>query len=195
MFWFSSSRGGGFVARLAPWVPSPPSVVRVALEAAWANKCDVLYDLGCGDGRVLVIAARDFGVRKAVGFEVDGLLVEAARIYAREYGVEDRVVVFERDLFEADLREATLVYLYLFQSINEKLKPKLEKELRPGARVVTLDFPVPGWVPVRVVRKVDEAGRIRTIRVYVVGISDTRYTVRGTKSDDWSAVRAWMEDC
>jgi len=185
----------GFASRLAPWVPSPPSVVRAALEAAWANRCDVLYDLGCGDGRVLVIAARDFGVRKAVGFEVDGLLAEAARVYAREHGVEDRVVVFEKDFFEADLREATLVYLYLFQSINERLRPKLERELRPGARVVALDFPVPEWSPIRIVRRVDEAGRVRTIRVYVVGVSDTRYTVRGTKSDDWSTVRAWMEDC
>lgn len=183
------------MARVAPWVPSPPSIVRVALKAAWANRCDVLYDLGCGDGRVLVIAARDFGVRKAVGFEVDKLLAEAARIHAREYGVEDRVVVVEKDFFEADLREATLVYLYLFQSINERLKPKLERELRPGARVVALDFPVPGWVPVKVVRSVDEAGRVRTIRVYVVGVSNTRYRVRGIGDNGWSAVRAWMGDC
>ncbi|ABM80145.1 50S ribosomal protein L11 methyltransferase [Hyperthermus butylicus] len=167
------------MAKLAPWIPTPVSVVYAALEAAWAGPCDVVYDLGSGDGRVVVIAARDFCVEKAVGVEIDPALVEVSKAKARMEGVADRVEIIEDSFFNVSLRGATLVFLYLYKSINEQLRPKLEEELEPGARVVTIDFPVPGWLPVRVRRLRDESDILRTIHVYVIGISDTHWARRG----------------
>ncbi len=166
--------------KLAPWIPTPVEVVVEALRLSWAGPGDVLYDLGCGDGRVVVIAARDFGVDEAVGVEVDPLLAEAARYHARRAGVEGRVRILEEDFRRVSLTPATIVYLYLYPSINEALRPKLEAELRPGARVVTIDFPVPGWVPVRVRRVEDSRGITRTVRVYMVGLSDYRWRRPGS---------------
>ncbi len=158
--------------KLAPWIPAPMEVVRTALEAAWTGPCDILYDLGAGDGRVVVTAAAEYGVEKAVGVEIDDVLAEVIRVKAREKGVVDRVVVVEDDFFRVGLGEATIVYTYLYMSVNKALKPKLERELEPGARVVTVDFPVPGWEPVRIRRVVDAAGRPRTVFVYMVGVSN-----------------------
>ena len=163
----------------APYIPAPVSVVRAALEAAWVNPCDTVYDLGSGDGRVVVVAARDYCVERAVGIEVDPVLVEVSRAYARMYGVADRVEIVEGDFYSTSIRGASLVYLYLYRSINESLRPKLERELRPGARVVAVDFPVPGWVPLYVRRLRDEADILRSIHVYVIGLSDTRWAVLG----------------
>ncbi len=167
--------------RVAPYIPAPLSVVRAALEAAWAGPCDVVYDLGSGDGRVVVTAAKRFCVKRAVGVEIDPVLAELARANAVENGVADRVTIVEEDFFKVRLQDATLVYLYLYASINEKLRPRLEEELRPGARVVTVDFPVPGWVPLYVRRLRDEADILRSIHVYIVGLSDTRHSRRGVK--------------
>ncbi len=155
-----------------PWIPTPPSVVHRALREAWVTEQDVVYDLGCGDGRVPIIAVRDYGVSRGVCVELNPLLVEAARIRAREEGVYHLVDVVEADLYTFPLRGATLVYLYLYQSVLNEIKRRLEEELDVGARVVTLDFRIPGWVPVVVRRFEDEAGRVRTIHVYVVGASD-----------------------
>lgn len=166
---------------MAPFIPAPVSVVRAALEAAWAGPCDIVYDLGAGDGRVVVIAARDYCVARAVGVEIDPVLAEAARAYARIYGVADRVEIREEDFFETSLEDATIVYLYLYASLNERLRPRLEEQLRPGARVVTIDFPVPGWTPLYVRRIRDEADLPRAIHVYVIGVSDTRHTRRGAR--------------
>ncbi|NPA05619.1 MAG: methyltransferase domain-containing protein [Crenarchaeota archaeon] len=167
--------------KLAPWIPTPVEVIRVALRLAWVGPGDVLYDLGCGDGRVVVIAARDFGVRLAVGVEIDSLLAEAARYHARRCGVSGRVRIVEEDFRRVSLAPATVVYLYLYPSINEALRPKLEAELRPGSRVVTIDFPVPGWVPVRMRRVEDSRGITRTVRVYMVGLSDYRWRRPGSE--------------
>ncbi len=164
--------------RLAPFIPSPVSIVYHALDLARVCENDVLYDLGAGDGRVVIIAARDFGVRRAVGVEIDDVLATVARVRAREEGVEDRVEIIEDDMFRVDVSEATVVYLYMYASINERLAPKLERELSPGSRVVTLDFPVPQWVPVRVRRVEDEAGRIRSIYLFVRGVSDAKSLAR-----------------
>ena len=170
--------------KVAPWIPTPVSVVYAALEAAWAGPCDVVYDLGSGDGRAVVIAARDFCVKKAVGVEFDPVLVELSKAKARMDGVADRVEIVEDDFFRVSLRGATLVYIYLYMSINEKLRPKLEEELRPGARVVTIDFPVPGWTPVYTRRLRDENDILRTVHVYVIGVSDQRWTRLGTRLEE-----------
>lgn len=181
--------------KLAPWIPTPISIVYAALEAAWASPCDVVYDLGAGDGRAVIIAAREFCVKRAVGVEIDPVLAEAARIKARMDGVDDRVEILEEDFFKTSLRGATLVYMYLYRSINEALREKLETELEPGARVVTIDFPVPGWVPIYTPRLRDEGDILRTIHVYVIGLSDTRHPRRGRLAKEWSqGLRAIMCD-
>jgi len=168
----------------APYIPAPLSVVRAALEAAWVGPCDTVYDLGSGDGRVVVLAARDYCAARAVGVEIDPFLAEVARAYARIHGVGDRVEIREEDFYETDLSEATVVYLYLYASINERLRPRLEEQLRPGARVVTVDFPVPGWLPLYTRRLQDEAGIVRTVHVYVMGLSDERWSRRGVGLPD-----------
>jgi SAM-dependent methyltransferase len=178
-----------------PWIPSPLAAIYRALELAGASSCDVLYDLGAGDGRVVVIAARDFGVSLAVGIEVNPLLAEAARVKAKMDGVADRVRIIEGDFFKTSIAGATIVYMYLYRSVNEALRPKLEQELEPGARVVTLDFPVPGWTPVVVRRIRDEADIPRTIHLYVVGISDRRWSRRGLTARATRALKALAGLC
>ena len=168
-------------ARAAPYIPAPLSVVRAALEAAWVGPCDTVYDLGSGDGRVVVLAARDYCAAHAVGVEIDPFLAEVARAYARLHGVADRVEIREEDFHKTSLRDATVVYLYLYASINQQLRPRLENELNPGARVVTVDFPVPGWTPLYTRRLRDEADILRTIHVYVIGLSDTKHPRRGNR--------------
>jgi precorrin-6B methylase 2 len=131
-----------------PWLPSPLEVVSAMLTLAKVQPGDVVYDLGCGDGRIPIAAARDFGAR-AVGIELDPQLAKAARENVRAAGVEDRVRILQQDLFESDLREATVVTLYLLSSLNLKVRPKLLRELGPGARVVSHAFDMGDWKPDR----------------------------------------------
>lgn len=149
---------------LAPFVPSPPPVVEKMLEAARVKPGETVYDLGCGDGRVLITAVRKFGAR-GVCIELAPDLVRQAREEIRRQGLEDRIEVIHGNLMDADLRNADVVTLYLLTSSNELLKPKLESSLRRGARVVSHDFIVPGWEAERV-EKVKASGRVHTIYVY-----------------------------
>lgn len=180
------------VAYRAPFVPTPLTILHAALRAAWVTPCDTVYDLGAGDGRVVVVAARDYCVSRAVGVEIDPLLAEVARAYARMYGVSDRVVIVEEDFMKTSISDATLVYIYLYKSINEALRPKLEAELSPGTRVVTIDFPVPGWVPVYVKRLRDESDILRTIHVYVIGLSDSYWSSRRKRIESTATLEAWL---
>ena len=118
------------------YVPTPPEVVTKMLEIAGVTKDDVVYDLGSGDGRVVIAAAKEFGAR-GVGVEISPKLVAEARKNAEAAGVADRVRFVEQDLFEADIREATVVALYLLPALNIKLRPKLLRELKPGVRYAT----------------------------------------------------------
>ncbi len=119
------------------------------LELAHVQSSDVVYDLGSGDGRIVITAARQYGAR-AVGIEVDRALVAQARRNAAAAGVASRVRFIEQDMFATDLRDATVVTLYLLQSLNERLRPKLVRELRPGARIVSHMFNMgPEWPPER----------------------------------------------
>jgi SAM-dependent methyltransferase len=129
------------------FVPSPENVVEAMLNMAQVTARDVVYDLGSGDGRIPIAAATRFGAR-GVGVEIDSQLVARARKSAMRSGVTDRVTFLHQDLFEADLREATVVTLFLLQGINLKLMPKLQRELRPGSRVVSLNFTMgDAWPP------------------------------------------------
>ena len=128
------------------FVPTPEPVVKAMLRMAGVGPNDVVYDLGCGDGRIAVAAARDFGAR-SVCIDIDPRRIKEARASAKAAGVEDRVEIRQGDLFEADISDATVVTLYLLERLNVKLKPKLLKELRPGTRVVSQTFRMGDWQP------------------------------------------------
>jgi outer membrane protein assembly factor BamB len=134
----------------AVFVPSPPEVVDRMLALAKVTADDVVYDLGCGDGRIVIAAARKYRAR-GVGIEMDATLVKEARENARKQGVESRVTIREGDLFVADCRDATVVALYLLPHLNAKLLPRLNT-LRPGTRIVSHAFALAGTPPERVVR-------------------------------------------
>jgi SAM-dependent methyltransferase len=133
----------------APFVASPPETVGAMLRLARVGSGDVVYDLGCGDGRIAIAAVRDHGARRAVCVESDAELLTFAREDARLAGVEGRIQFLAGDLFSVDLREATVVTLYLLQSVNLELRPKLLRELRPGTRVVSHRFHMGDWRPDR----------------------------------------------
>ena len=132
------------------YLPTPHPVVAAMLQLARVSSVDVVYDLGSGDGRIPIAAARSHGAR-GVGIELDARRIEQARCNAREAGVE-RVVQFrQEDLFRADLREATVVTLFLFPEMNRRLMPKLLAELRSGARIVSHRFGIGDWPPERTI--------------------------------------------
>lgn len=129
------------------YVPTPQPVVEAMLELAGVKSTDLVYDLGSGDGRIVITAAKKYGAR-GVGIELDAALVKKARENAAAAGVTNKVRFLTQDLFTTDLRPATVVTLYLLQSINERLRPKLVRELRPGTRVVSHVFNMgPEWPP------------------------------------------------
>jgi SAM-dependent methyltransferase len=129
-----------------PYVPTPPSVVDAMLELAQVKKGEVVYDLGCGDGRIVIEAAKRYGAR-GVGIDIDPQRVEEARENAKAAGVADRVQFRQQDLFETDFREANVVTLYLLQAINLRLRPILLKQLKPGTRIVSHAFDMGDWEP------------------------------------------------
>ncbi len=128
------------------YVPTPQPVVDAMLELAKVKKGDVLYDLGSGDGRIPITAAREYGIR-AVGIEIDPERIAEANANIAKAGVGDLVTIRSGDLFKADFRDATVVTLYLLDSLNEKLRPKLLSELKPGTRIVSHAFRMGDWEP------------------------------------------------
>jgi ribosomal protein L11 methylase PrmA len=118
------------------------------LELAKPTRNDVVYDLGSGDGRIVITAARQYGSR-GVGYDIDPQRIKEANENARVAGVTDRVRFVQQDLFQADLSEATIVTLYLLPEINLKLRPKLLKELKPGTRIVSHNYGLGDWDPIR----------------------------------------------
>jgi SAM-dependent methyltransferase len=138
---------------LAPFVPTPELVVERMLEAGDLKPGETLIDLGCGDGRILFTAAQKFGAR-AVGVELSAKLVRGITERVQTLGLQNQIRVFEGNLLDVDLRSADVVTLYLMRLTNEKLKPNLKKQLKPGARVVSHDYEIIGWRPERVERVV-----------------------------------------
>ena len=128
------------------FVPTPANVVSAMLKTANVTKNDVVYDLGCGDGGIVVAAARDFGAR-GVGVDIDPQRIQEANENAKKNGVQDKVKFIQGDLFETNISEATVVTLYLLPSLNVKLMPKLKAELRPGTRIVSHSFDMGDWKP------------------------------------------------
>jgi trans-aconitate methyltransferase len=131
-----------------PYVPTHERIVAEMLKVAKVGKSDVLYDLGSGDGRIVITAAKKFGTR-GVGVDIDPVRVKEARENAAKAGVTDRVKFLQQDLFETDIREATVVTLYLLPEVNLRLRPKLLSELKPGTRVVSHNYDMGDWTPLK----------------------------------------------
>lgn len=137
------------------FVPTRHAVADEMLKLAGVNKTDVVYDLGAGDGRILILAAQKYGAR-GVGIELDPQLVAMARQVAEEGHVADKVTFVEADLFTADISAATVVTLYLSTRVNQELEPKLRKELKPGTRIVSHQFRIGEWKPDETIKASDE---------------------------------------
>lgn len=135
-----------------PFVPTPEPVVEEMLRLANIKKGDVLYDLGSGDGRIVIAAAKKFGIH-GVGIDLNPERIQEAQANAKTAGVAGLVTFKHLDLFEADISKATVVTMYLLPSVNLKLKPKLLKDLRPGTRLISHDFDMGDWKPEKTVEK------------------------------------------
>lgn len=151
---------------LAPFVPSPQEVVDKMLQVANVKKEDTVYDLGCGDGRIIITAAQKFGAH-SVGVEIDPDLYKKTKDRVHELKLDDRVRVIQGNLLEVDLSPATVVTLYLLTDSNSKLRPNLEKYLKPGSRVVSHDFQMIGWNPAKI-EHVKRDSRDHTIYLYEI---------------------------
>ena len=141
---------------------TPQPLADAMLRLAHVTKDDVVYDLGSGDGRIVVLAAQKYGAQ-GVGIEIDHALVEISREVAREGAIADRVAFVEGDLFTADISKATVVMLWLSATVNQRLEAKLRRELRPGTRIVSRQFPIGGWAPDRTIAVGDEILRLWTV--------------------------------
>lgn len=149
-----------------PYVPTPNEVVVRMLELAKVQKDDVLYDLGSGDGRIVITAAQKYGTR-GTGIDINPERIREANANAQKAGVTDKVQFRQQDLFKTDLSDATVVTLYLLPDINVKLRPQLFRQLKPGTRIVSHDFDMGEWKPERVVQ-VQGPNRQHTLYYWVV---------------------------
>jgi SAM-dependent methyltransferase len=164
---YSGSHGLFGLADLAPFVPTPMVVVERMLDLGGVNKDDILFDLGCGDGRIVITAARLFGTR-GVGIDIDPQRIEESSRAAKEAGVEELVEFRLQDIMKSDIRKATVVTLYLLPESNAILRPFLEAQLKPGTFVVSHNYSIPGWEAKETayVTLQDGTGQDHTIFVY-----------------------------
>ena len=132
----------------APWLPTPKKRVRAMLEFAEVNSDDVLYDLGSGDGRIIVMAAKELGAT-SVGIELDPIRLMWSRFSIWRHGLKDKVSVIRANFFKVSIEDATIVTLYQGHEINKKIRDKLGAELKPGTRVVSYRFILDGWTPIK----------------------------------------------
>jgi cyclopropane fatty-acyl-phospholipid synthase-like methyltransferase len=151
------------------FVPTPAATVDAMLKLAGVTAKDVVYDLGCGDGMIVTAAAKDFGAR-AVGIDINPVRVKEANERVAKAGVTDKVTIKNEDLFTANIGDATVVTLYLLQSLNEKLIPKLNKELKPGTRIVSQTFSMGDKYPAE---KTTEAGG-HTVYLWTVPMKEKK---------------------
>ena len=157
---------GTTLIRQVPYVPTPQDIVDKMLELAKVTSDDVVYDLGSGDGRIVITAAQKCGAH-AVGVEINPDLYRLSSSRIKELGLDDRAHIVCEDMFNVSVSRATVVTLYLLTSFNEKLRPKLETQLHSGARVVCHDFHIPGWDPEKVVDVISKNGIPHKLYLYV----------------------------
>lgn len=150
---------------LAPFVPTPQDVVNRMLELAGVTSDDIVYDLGCGDGRIVITAAQRYGAR-GIGIDIDPQRIAESNANAERAGVTSLVRFVEQDALEVDVSEATVVTLYLLSSSNMKLRPILTNQLRPGARIVSHAFSMGDWEADQIDRFTDERGNTRTLYLW-----------------------------
>jgi len=156
----------GHVVPEVPYVPTPTEVVEEMLRVAKVGKNDVVYDLGCGDGRIVITAAQKYGAR-GVGVDINPERIKECNENAKKAGVTDRVKFIQGDLFQTNFSEATVVTLYLLPAVNLRLRPKLLSELKPGSRVVSHAFDMGDWAPNRII-KVQGNETERTVYYWVI---------------------------
>ena len=149
------------------YVATPKNVVRQMLSLTGLRRGETLFDLGAGDGRILIEAVRGFGAR-ATGIEIDPQRVSRIKERLRSTGINADIV--QADLLDVDLSTADVVAMYLSESVNAKLAPKLQRELKAGSRVISLDYPLPGWVPEKTVTVKGPLAR----RLFLYQVSDTK---------------------
>ena len=130
------------------YVPTPYKVVEAMLEVADIGPTDIVYDLGSGDGRIVIFAARDYGAT-GIGVEIDPKYIDMARLNAAEHNVTDKVTFIQANLFELDFTDATVVALYLTDELNLRLRPTLLNDLKPGTRIISHEFALGDWEPER----------------------------------------------
>ncbi len=152
---------------LAPYVPTPHSIVKTMLELAKLSEDDVLIDLGCGDGRIVIAAARDYGAR-GIGIDIDPELIEKAKRFAKASRVNHLVEFRVEDATRTSLTDATVVILFLTPGGNELIRPRLETELAPGTRVISHNYTIPGWMVMGVEALGDEREK-HDLYLYVIG--------------------------
>jgi predicted RNA methylase len=160
--------GGAPLYILAPFVPTPPEVVERMLQLAEVTSHDTVYDLGCGDGRVIVTAAKNCGAR-GVGVDTEAYRVAESQSNAQAAGVEQLVTFKHQDAMTVDLSDATVVMIYLVQWSTEKLRPIIAKTARAGTRVVSHNFGMADWIPIRTEEFKDEDGETHTLYLWIVG--------------------------
>ena len=156
-----------FKNNLAPYVVAPKHAVDKMLEMANLKPGETLYDLGCGDGEIIIDAAKRYKVN-AVGVEISEYLARKAVDNARKAGVQDRVKVIHQDFMHTDLSDANVVTLYLATTANDTLRPNLERYLRPNTRVVSYDYPIPGWKAIETKESTGHSGVTHMIYLYEV---------------------------
>ena len=149
-----------------PYVPTTEEAVKAMLKLADVKKTDIVYDLGCGDGRIVIAAAKEYGAH-GVGIDINPERIHEAEGNAKKAGVEKLVRFEESDLFDGDIHEATVVTLFLLEKVNLKLRPKLLKDLKPGTRIVSNTFGMGDWKPERELTVGDASEESFSHRLYL----------------------------
>ncbi len=152
-----------------PYVPTPQPVVEAMLRLAGVKAGEVVYDLGCGDGRIVITAVQQFGARRGVGIDLDPRRVAESNANARKAGVADRVTFRQGDVLKLEtVADADVVALYLYPAVNRKLEPMLRKTLKPGSRVISHDFKIGDWKPDRTERVRSEPGNDHLLYLWII---------------------------
>jgi hypothetical protein len=173
---------------VAPYVPSQSIVVERMLKLAYVKPNDSVIDLGCGDGRILISAVRDFKARKAIGYELNSELCSKTRKKVESLGYKEKIQIFNKDLFDANLSEATVITLYLTTSGNRLLRPKLKKETVKGTRIVSHDFDIKPW---RASKKVEFLGHT----LYLFIIPEAYAKIERSEEVAWHRRLSWINPC
>lgn len=184
--WFGTSGGSQLVQaqqsdyeskKIVPFVPTPQDVVERMLELAQVKKGEVVYDLGSGDGRIVITAAKKYGV-KAVGFEIDPDLLKQSRENIKKEGVGHLAEIREQDILTVDLSPASVVTMYLLPEVNLRLRPNVWKQLKPGSRVVSHDFDMGDWKAVKTEAIKDKSGWDHTLYLWTISEKDKSRDMR-----------------